>query len=715
MEMRKTQARLGLVKVFTAFSFALLMALCVAVLTDTAYASAPCSCDVPHSVMANGKFDDSEDSITGAEWWLYECGELVVGGGYINNTAWWGSPWGDYAYDITHISFTAPITAGESLRYLFDSLYNVTEIEGLGFFNTSRVTDMGDMFYGASGLTALDLSSFDTSNVMHMDSMFNGASGLTTLDLSSFDTSNVTSMYGMFGGASGLTALDLSDFDTSKVTDMFGMFFDASGLTTLDLSKWNTSNVTDMSVMFSGASGLTTLDVSGFDTSNVTDMMAMFFGASGLTSLDLSDFDTRNVTDMSGMFFGASGLTTLDLSKWNTSKVTAMNGMFFDASGLTTLDLSGLDTSKVTDMMAMFLGASGLTSLDLSDFDTRNVTDMMGMFYDASGLTSLDLSGFDTGNVMYMDMMFLGTSDLKSITFGEKFITRGYNSLPEVSEENGNGWRTVGNSATLQSDELWEYLRTNDSRNTAEQWAWAAALCPECEQFPCICPTPEPCLVCELDPCECCPECEQYPCICPDEPCDICQQFPCECCPECEKYPCECVNTCPYCGAELSANDKFPDHATLGTGAEWWLYECGELVVGGGYINNYDWSSPWGDYADNITRISFTAPITAGETLQYLFSNLYNVTEIEGLGFFDTSKVMNMFGMFYGASGLTSLDLSSFDTSKVMYMDSMFSGASGLTTLDLSSFDTSNVTSMYGMFGGASGLTALDLSDFDTR
>ena len=79
---------------------------------------------------------------------------------------------------------------------------------------------------------------------------------------------------------------------------------------------------------------------------------------------------------------------------------------------------------------------------------------------------------------------------------------------------------------------------------------------------------------------------------------------------------------------------------------------------------------------------------------------------------FNTSNVLNMFGLFMACSSLTSLDLSNFNTSKVTDMYGMFSGCSLLTNLDLSSFNTSNITtySAYsqesnGMFYNCSKLT----------
>jgi len=966
---------------------ALLTLICLLSLATATYATAPpCSCDVPcTSSWDSGAFDDSAEGMAGAEWRLYTCGELVVGGGYIDTET--SSPLRYNINDTARIRFTAPITCGENLSYLFWSLLYVTEIEGLEFFDTSKVTNMQEMFRGMNALTALDVSSWDTSNVTNMSEMFRNMNALTTLnvsnwntskveymsgmfadlgnltvlDLSGFDTSNVTDMSGMFYFASALTELDLSGFDTSKVTDMSRMFEDAYGLTSLNVSTWDTGSVTDMLCMFFGAYGLTALDLSGWDTSNVMYMEIMFRGASGLTTLDLSGWDTSSVMDMTGLFHGTtslksitfgenfksvgdyvqysthalptvspengngwrtagnldtltsedlweylrtntrtapmqfvwandfcddcekfpcvctcpycgaalsvdgkfddsldgmkgaewwlydcgelvvgggyinnpydldtpydpydldnpwnspwydhrdnithiaftapitggtyltslfsrlyrvtkieglaffntssvtdmsemfsytSALTTLDVSTWDTSKVTNMHSMFHLADSLTSLDLSAWDTSSVTNMANMFIdmgnltaidvsawntskvtnmsgmfgmfvhasskltaldlsgwdtsnvttmqsmfwymnglialdlsawdtskvenmsrmfeGANGLTSLNVSTWDTSSVTDMSFMFINASGLTTLDLSGWDTSNVLDMNRLFHRATSLKSITFGENFKTIGdyaqssTYAIPPVSPENGGGWRTASSPNTLTSEDLWEYLRTNDTRTAPMQFVWANDFCDECEKFPC------------------------------------------ECCDICEKYPCEC---CPYCGAAFSVGGKLGDSLDGMKGAEWRLYNCGKLVVGGGYINNTTNNSPWNGRRDNITHIRFTAPITAGTRLSSLFSGLYRVTEIEGLALFNTSNVTTMYGMFWGTLSLTTLDVSTWDTSSVEDMSSMFENAIGLTTLDLSGWDTSNVTDMRGMFYGASDLTTLDLSGWDT-
>ena len=155
----------------------------------------------------------------------------------------------------------------------------------------------------------IDLSSFDTSKVTNMSDMFSGMYNLTTLNLSSFDTSKVTNMRAMFANLTNLTTLDLSNFDTSKVTNMKFMFHGVYNLTTLNLSNFNTSQVTDMGSMFSNMSNLTTLDLSNFDTSKVKNMKSMFL----LYDQDISkdkletiyvnnDFNTAKLIYFEGMF-----------------------------------------------------------------------------------------------------------------------------------------------------------------------------------------------------------------------------------------------------------------------------------------------------------------------------------------------------------------------------------------------------------------------------
>ncbi len=90
--------------------------------------------------------------------------------------------------------------------------------------------------------------------------------------------------------------------------------------------------------------------------------------------------------------------------------------------------------------------------------------------------------------------------------------------------------------------------------------------------------------------------------------------------------------------------------------------------------------------------------IYANPDSSYLFSIFSSVNKINNIELLNTSKVINMQGMFDSVP-IGELNLSSWDTSKVTDMSYMFNGVGkeGIVTLKLG-FDTSNVTNMSHMF-----------------
>ncbi len=164
------------------------------------------------------------------EWNLDEDGVLTISGGVAESLSN-GAPWGNeysFCQQIKEIKIIGDITFdGDniSLYGLFESCGNVTQIEGLEKLDTSKVTNMDNMFFGCTNLKELDVSGFDTSGVTDMSGMFAYCQNLKELDVSGFDTSKVTDMGSMFHACSNLEELDVSGFDTSKVTYMGGMFY----------------------------------------------------------------------------------------------------------------------------------------------------------------------------------------------------------------------------------------------------------------------------------------------------------------------------------------------------------------------------------------------------------------------------------------------------------------------------------------------------------
>lgn len=284
----------------------------------------------------------------------------------------------------------------------------------LSCLDTSSVQNFSSMFQNTFAITSLNVSGFNTSSAVNMSSMFLNC--YAALDVSGFDTSNVVSMSGMFNGARGnFTTVDVSSFNTSNVTNMASMFGNCQNLVEIKgLESFDTRNVTDMSGMFQNSSALTSLDVTSFNTENVTTMERMFQGCTNLAEIrGLDSFDTGNVENMSYMFF-TCGAQRLDLSGFDTSNVTNMYQMFHFASNLTDLNVSGWDTSKVTTMFSMFRGVP-VSHLDLSSFDVSNVWDFYAIFRDCEELVSIDLSGWNFRSASSVGEMFRDTGKLKHI------------------------------------------------------------------------------------------------------------------------------------------------------------------------------------------------------------------------------------------------------------------------------------------------------------
>lgn len=215
--------------------------------------------------------------------------------------------WKGYWAQLTTVVFDESFrdcTSIVSTRYWFYACRNLKTIKGVSNFNTSHVTDMGNMFESCTSLESLDLNSFDTGKVTNMCYMFAQCSSLKSLDLSSFNTASVENMSRMFRNCSSLTSLSVSSFNTENVRTMEGMF-DACAVYTLDLSNFNTLKVTNMRQMFY-ASALTTVDLTSFDTTNVTDFYGMFNSCRSLKTIYAQG--NWSVDKNETMFYGCTNL-----------------------------------------------------------------------------------------------------------------------------------------------------------------------------------------------------------------------------------------------------------------------------------------------------------------------------------------------------------------------------------------------------------------------
>ena len=154
------------------------------------------------------------------------------------------------------------VGSGDGEEHVNPDFYNLRTING---------TDYSYLFNYYRGTNLDCVSNWDTSKVTDMGSMFY-YSTVTSLDVSKWNTSNVKNTYGMFQNCSELVSLDLSGWNTSNVTNMNNMFSRCNKLISVDLSGWDTSNVTGMSSLFNGSSTMALTNVKGeLDLSGLTN------------------------------------------------------------------------------------------------------------------------------------------------------------------------------------------------------------------------------------------------------------------------------------------------------------------------------------------------------------------------------------------------------------------------------------------------------------
>ena len=119
-------------------------------------------------------------------------------------------------------SEAAPFASRSNLKTAVDNClaFDPTGVQCCGSAHDANCGDPATARCGAAGCD--EMPSWDTSSVTDMNSMFFGASAFNA-DISGWDTSSVTNMGYMFYGASAFNA-DISGWDTGLVTNAVDMF-----------------------------------------------------------------------------------------------------------------------------------------------------------------------------------------------------------------------------------------------------------------------------------------------------------------------------------------------------------------------------------------------------------------------------------------------------------------------------------------------------------
>ena len=641
----------------------------------------------------------------------------------------------------------------------------------------SGLNSLRFMFRFCKNLTSINTSDWDTSEITDLYSTFQYCHSLTSIDVSNWDTSNVTIMATTFGTTPCLTSIiGVENWNVSKVTTIAYMFC-GCGLKSLDLGRWNTESLKNMAYTF-WATPLQTLNVSGWNTSKVTTMHRAFKESSRLTSLDLSNWDVSNVTDMYDMFYECTSLTSIgDVSNWNTSNVTTMAYMFYRCCNLTSIDVSNWDTSNVTDMNEMFESCSSLTSLDVSNWDTSKVTRMDWMFFHCLKLKVLDVSNWDTSKVNNMSYLICDCEDLEqlsinSVLFDQPHVISNTPSLKRIITGNNITINTLSNNLDSRTGKEPGYIITSIRDQIDEETIATLAvknwqIKDLVAQYRYDANTYED-LIPEFNP-EFTEDMYEVHDIVSEI---VIDNFGWE---RGSIHNATGANTTTEDYEQVSVRSKFipikPNiEIEINKGElehfSMFYYDNNKSFIGVS-VDIVDTNkvlnknvkfirlrlSNKNDYNNfNITAKLVTRSIESKNgDLPTLMRFGYNGNDTEnneysGPGMslikildmntkelttghrmfkyckrvesinanWDTSKIVDMFAMFYYCINLTSLDVSGFNTSEVTDMNHMFAHCRSLTSLDVSNFNTSNATNMSNMFYGCNNLTSLDVSNFDT-
>ena len=524
----------------------------------------------------------------------------------------------------------------------FYNMRNLETIQGIGYLNTSEVTNMAYMFFFCFKLTNLDLRSFNTSKVVNMRSMFSRCSGLKSINLSSFNTSKVTNMYNLFFDCSDLATIYVgSGWSTAAVTKSEQMFYNCTYLvggkgTTydenhvdkdyahIDGGPSNPGYLTEFKeayACYTPSNTTLTFYYDNYRSSRSGTTYDLNTGANDPgwktdgTNADVTkvvfdpSFAAFRPTTTRSWFSRMQNLQSITGMKeyLNTSEVTNMAYMFWDCVKLTSLDVSHFNTSNVTDMYAMFSSCIDITSLDLSSFNTSKVTNMSYMFYPCRNLQTIYVgSGWSTAAVTYSSSMFFNCT---SLVGGQGTAYNSSNPMDKTYAHidggtNNPGYFTVGTEA---------YACYTPSNTTLTFYYDNQRI----------------------------------------------------------------IRTGATYDLNTGSNDTGWD--TDGTKSDVTKVVFDPSFADARPTTTYDWFYGMGNL-QSITGMKEYLNTSEVTNMAHMFNGCSRLNILD-VSHFNTSKVTDMRSMFRNCSSLTSLDLSSFNTSKVTDIYNMFYGCSSLRTI----------------------------------
>lgn len=119
--------------------------------------------------------------------------------------------------------------------------------------------------------------------------------------------------------------------------------------------------------------------------------------------------------------------------------------------------------------------------------------------------------------------------------------------------------------------------------------------------------------------------------------------------------------------------------------------------------------------ATDTADFSALGGVVASLAFYYTFGNCSSMTAIPNCETWLSGQPVGMPSMFYGCSGLTTIDVANWDVSNVTDLNATFRACTSLTSLDVSNWNTSSVTGngFWRVFNSCYALPSLDVSGWD--
>ena len=603
-------------------------------------------------------------------------------------TSTYTSPFSTLATKVDKVIIENPISFSEdvSLQNLFNGFTKLTEVIGLDKLDTSNVTDMTSMFNGCSKLTKADISKFNTSKVTAFNSMFNGCSALTQLDFSSFTPVTTTpTVENIIKDCSGLKRVV-----TSKIT---GLNEAIKGVILNGTNKWkaetscNSEFNTTISTLVNSIGyvkdvidGDTTVKKWGETTDTtkycvywIEDSVMYLSNGMGKTTSNGASTPVY-ISPFNSVKHSITKIVLL--GPINFSDGTSLRYLFRGFSCLTEIvNMSYLDISHTNDLFNMFDGCKNLKNIDTTIFNSGHAIALMNKHYHNKDLTARSINLFNTYNVTNMSNMFneckaLTDIDLSKITLGPGIanISNMFSGCEKLTNADLSNFNIANSDVTcsgiFNNCTKLTHIRTPKIMSTALETAIKTNLSTTDKWKNDNNAT--------------------------------------------TVFSANVSSLLPSSDYVKQVEDKWGD-----TDKEciYWRVEDTLYISGGTGSNNSNETSPFSKHS-TVTKIVITGPIIFGAStsLQYLFSEFTNLTEIDGLDKLDTTNVINTSYMFNQCKKLRYLDISMLNLSGVTDMTSMFDGCEILKNIDVTMLDLSSVTNMSKMFNKCKLLESIDLT-----